>query len=978
MKKRFLSLALSCAFALSLCAFFALSPTEKAYEKTPFATELVDIYQKYDGKNGVENRLILSNYSGVETYGAADWAIDKENSFAVLQYDSREEANAALSQIKNDGISVEFDAKATLDSAEKGSVFPAGSNAVGTPSYISKFKMSRDEVIVAVIDTGIMYDHELMDNRFVSRGYDFSDDGRNNAYYDTTMNDNVYAHGTFVCGIIADNTPDNVKFLPYKVVPFGSSDASNSAIVAAIYDAVVNGASVINISMSTTSGSNAFKYAVQTALNNNVCICASAGNDAKEIKYRYPAATPGVITATALESDMQTFASFSNYGSVVDFCAPGRSVVSACPYKSGGEKYMVNSGTSFSAPYISAVCANIKSLNNSYSKDDVYGIICDFSTDFGAEGYDIYYGNGLPNLEDMTYTDGESYSFSIPQGRLNVLSNTADYSAQTQPWHLFAEKMLGVYIDSSVDSIGAYSFYNMKNAYFYMSSIYKRIGEYAFYSCQKLNEMKFDDEISSIGQAAFGDLSDDFSIAGYRNTAAEVYSQRENINFYVLGCKHNYFAEVFEPGEEDEGYTVYTCTVCGDSYIGDYIQPPEYYEGECGMGVYWRYSTKEKTLEISGSGYMTSYSAVSEVPWSALMNKITSVTIGEDITYISDYILCDAENAQSFIVLSKTADFSDGIIQGSSDVQIYAYDDSSAKDYFTEHMIEYTSLGCAHSRNVEYYEEQPSCCFDTWGVYTCADCGNVYREYISLENKGHYYSGSVNTLNSDAIAVCDIYVDGVLSAKTNAKGQYIVYPILCGEHSVEIRKRGETIDSFSISIDKTNLRCKSNCCYGDYDKNGYINAKDFAFAIKNGFDDANIIDFGKSKENTLLVESYAVQELPYALEVTNQPNDDSEILRDFVAVIENNSEYVIKESGFIYGKNMSESMLYLDKVGSANDEGFVVKMRTSSDNDSYEKVLRYGSNSKTGTLCARFYIIYTNGVNDYTYYSDVSSYTYPD
>ena len=972
-------MALIGAFAISLCAFFAVSPSRTTYE-TPFASKLVSIYQKYD-ESALSSRLLLSNFNCKKTYGATDYALDKENSFAVLQYENEADAKAAMKKIESDGIAVEFDSKARLEASEKGSVFPAGSNALGTHSYISKFKMSKDDVIVAVIDTGVMYDHELMENRFVSRGYDFSDDGRNNAYYDTRMSDNVYAHGTFVCGIIADNTPDNVKLLPYKVVPFGGSDASNSAIVAAIYDAVIRGASVINISMSTSSGSNAFKYAVEAALNNNVCICASAGNDAKEIKYRYPASTPGVITVSALESDMQSFASFSNFGSVVDFCAPGRSIVSACPYKSGGSKFMTNSGTSFSAPYITAVCANIKSINNSFTKNEVYDIICDFSTDLGTEGYDIYYGNGLPNLADMNYTDSQSYSFKIPEGRLDILSNTDDFTEKTQPWRLFADKMLGVYIGANVDEIGAYSFYNMKKAFFYMSSIYKSIGDFAFYSCNNLTEMKFDEEISNIGREAFGDISEDFSISGYRNTAAEFYSQRENIEFNVLGCKHNFLAEVYEPTEEESGYTFYTCTVCGESHIGDYIQPPEYYEGECGMGVYWRFTTKEKTLEISGSGYMTSYSSPSEVPWSAFMSKIKSATVGEDIIYISDYLLCDANNCDSLKILSKTATFSDKIIyfSGSAcDIDIYAYDDSSAKDYFTENSIEYISLGCAHSRQIDFYEEQPSCCFDTYGVYTCSDCGNIYREFISNDNKGHYFSGSVTTLGADAIIGCEVYVDSKLSAITNAKGQYVVNPILCGEHSVEIRKRGEVLDSFNINIDKTNLRCKSNLCYGDYDNNGVINAKDYALALKNGYDDADIIDYGKTKPNGFSSESYSVQELPFALQITNLPNDDTEGYRDFLAVIENNSEYDIKESGFIYGKNMSDDMLFLDKVGQANGEGYVVKVKSASNNDAYEKVLKYGSSTGTGTLSARFYIIYTNGVEDFTYYSEVTSYTYPD
>ena len=981
MKKRIASVVLAFALVVSCCAFIGLMNNS---DKSEFANELVRIYQKYDteAKGNSEfasRRLMLSDYNSDNTYGAVDFAFDREHSFAVLQYNSEEAAQKAYEQIKADNIPVDCDSKAKLDWAEKGNVFPAGSTAMGTPSFISKFKMDKDDVVVAVIDTGVMYDHELMAERFVSRGYDFSDDGRSNAYYDTYMRGSFYGHSTFVCGIIADNTPDNVKILPYKTVPFGESGAQDSAIVAAIYDAVDKGADVINISMSSSTGRSAFKYAVQTALSKNVCICASAGNNATEIKYRYPTAIEGVITVSSVESDMQTFADFSNYGSAVDFCAPGRSIISACPYKSGEEKYTKNSGTSFSAPYVTAICADIKSINSSFTKDEVYSVICDFSHDLGEEGYDIYYGNGFPDIGNMVYSS-EDYTYCIPEGDLHIFSS-ANYTESSQPWRLFADRMCSVSIDQSVDSIGSYAFNNMKKAQFYMPDNYKSIGENAFYSCSKLKEIHFDENVVSIGDNAFGNISEDFCIFGYRNTAAETYALKENIRFAKLGCKHNYIADVVDPTDEYEGYTVYTCTVCSDMYIGDYIQPPEFYEGECGMGVSWKYSTKEKVLEISGTGYMNAYQSEMAVPWSLFMNRIKEVIIYDGVTSISDYVLYNAESAETLKIYTKTASISDKTVVFDSGYEsklnYYVYDDSSARDYLSENSIDYISLGCSHSRSIEYSEELPSCCFDTYGVYTCSDCGYEYKEFISKENKGHYFSGTVNTLNHNAIENAQVYVDGALSAITNDTGKFIVHPLLCGEHNVEIKLNNSVIYEFTVNPDKTNVRSKIEYCLGDYDKNGYINAKDYSYALKNGLAAADLLDYGKTGENSIELEKYETQELPYAIRLYNEPNDDNDFMRDFVGVIENNSEYVIKESGFIYGKNMSDDMLWLDKVGVENDEGFVVKMKSTTDNSKYEKVLSYGSRSKNGTLSARFFMIYTNGVTDYTYYSDVTSYEYP-
>ena len=45
-------------------------------------------------------------------------------------------------------------------------------------------------------------------------------------------------------------------------------------------------------------------------------------------------------------------------------------------------------------------------------------------------------------------------------------------------------------------------------------------------------------------------------------------------------CSHDYIAEVVEPTCMWEGYTVYTCAICGDIYVDDYIAPLDHTHGE--------------------------------------------------------------------------------------------------------------------------------------------------------------------------------------------------------------------------------------------------------------------------------------------------------------------------------------------------------------------------------------------------------------
>ena len=104
------------------------------------------------------------------------------------------------------------------------------------------------------------------------------------------------------------------------------------------------------------------------------------------------------------------------------------------------------------------------------------------------------------------------------------------------------------------------------------------------------------------------------------------------------------------------------------------------------------------------------------------------------------------------------------------------------------------------------------------------------------------------------------------------------------------------------------------------------------------------------------------------------PDETSDYRMQFEANVREFNEYTVVESGFIYGKNMDEDMLTLENVGKANSDGYVVKKSVNSDT-SGKKVLTYGSSSG-GTVSARYYIVYTNGVFTRTYLSEVQSYTY--
>lgn len=244
-------------------------------------------------------------------------------------------------------------------------------------------------VVVAVIDTGVDYNHEdLQDNIWTNSaeviGQKGTDDD-NNGYVDdvhginlidpneTPMDD--HGHGTHVAGIIAmeNNNVGGVgiayksKIMPIKA---GGSDGTfNSTDIAkAIVYAYKNGADVINMSFGSYAHSALIENALQDAFNSCVLV-AAAGNDGIPTadcplggQNMYPASYSYVIGVMAYDENNK-FASFSNWDYVpnanaeYEVVAPGVSVYSTLP----NGRYASWNGTSMAAPMVSAEAAILRS-----------------------------------------------------------------------------------------------------------------------------------------------------------------------------------------------------------------------------------------------------------------------------------------------------------------------------------------------------------------------------------------------------------------------------------------------------------------------------------------------------------------------------------------------------------------------------------------------------------------------------------------
>jgi len=237
------------------------------------------------------------------------------------------------------------------------------------------------EVIVAVIDTGVDYQHpDLASNSWVNTGEipgnSIDDDG--NGYVDdirgwdfynhdnNPMDDN--GHGTHCAGIIGavGNNGEGVagimwqtKIMPLKFASSSGSGYTSDAAAAILY-ADMMGADVI----SNSWGGSGYSITLENAIaSSSALVVCAAGNDAENIDSSpfYPASfsSPQVL-AVAASTATDTLASFSNYGSSsVDVAAPGEYIYSTL--RSGSYGFM--SGTSMATPHV----AGVAGLLNAYS-----------------------------------------------------------------------------------------------------------------------------------------------------------------------------------------------------------------------------------------------------------------------------------------------------------------------------------------------------------------------------------------------------------------------------------------------------------------------------------------------------------------------------------------------------------------------------------------------------------------------------------
>jgi membrane-anchored mycosin MYCP len=232
-------------------------------------------------------------------------------------------------------------------------------------------------VRIAVIDSGVDATHPLLRGQ-VADGKDFlynTSDGRRDCV----------GHGTGVASIIAGKPAGATASVPLRglapgatIVPVRVSeqlqidkenpgtqqpgktidgkDLADAIDWAVGKDSNQGRATVINTSLTMTEDNTAVRRSIERAIASGVVVVAAVGNQAKDGNPTpYPAAYPGVIGVGSVGADGQV-QDYSQRGDYVDIVAPGGQVTAANARKG----YMLGSGTSYAAPFVTATVALIR------------------------------------------------------------------------------------------------------------------------------------------------------------------------------------------------------------------------------------------------------------------------------------------------------------------------------------------------------------------------------------------------------------------------------------------------------------------------------------------------------------------------------------------------------------------------------------------------------------------------------------------
>ncbi|KAF0194889.1 MAG: peptidase S8 and S53 subtilisin kexin sedolisin [Bacillota bacterium] len=275
----------------------------------------------------------------------------------------------------------------------------------------NKLTYSKNDVVIAILDTGIHVGHVDLDAGKVIGWFD-AINGNAAAYDDQ-------GHGTHVAGIAAGTGEGNnvdigvapgAALVGIKVLNRQGSGTTTQIINGINW--MINNRATFNIrignmslgSSGSSDGTDSLSQAVNNAVNNGIIMVVAGGNSGPALRTTgSPAAAANAITVGALHAPGDrgwALAAFSGRGPTADnrtkpnVTAPGTNINAPAHTSSTG--YVSKSGTSMAAPFLAGVIGLMLDANNSLTDSGVKDILYAPANvrDLGPSGMDNDFGQG--------------------------------------------------------------------------------------------------------------------------------------------------------------------------------------------------------------------------------------------------------------------------------------------------------------------------------------------------------------------------------------------------------------------------------------------------------------------------------------------------------------------------------------------------------------------------------------------------------
>ncbi len=374
-----------------------------------------------------------------------------------------------------------------------------GMDAIHAPQAWTRGTGS-DDVYVAVVDTGIDYNHPDLKDNF-SHEYSRNFRGLNSAGYDPDAYYDEQGHGTHVAGTIAGvgNNALGVagvnwraKLISLRI--FGATGSATEADITAAFNYLAGllakepdlKIAAVNYSVGgyasitpeeNISGNNpmwlVFKILSDT---NRIVICVAAGNEEDNIgrptpsttdnwnkgSYEQPCSFLGIdnMIAVAAATSGLNRAWFSNYSSkYVDITAPGTNILSTIPLTVSNDTgyaelpniypYSIKNGTSMATPHVTGAATLLKAMYPSATAGQIKAALLggangDYLREDGTSAYGMLDLAGAIKFMDGIMSEASAPKISdanVTNGVVNQRYKAELYASGTQPidWEIDGE-----------------------------------------------------------------------------------------------------------------------------------------------------------------------------------------------------------------------------------------------------------------------------------------------------------------------------------------------------------------------------------------------------------------------------------------------------------------------------------------------------------------------------------------------------------